>query len=208
MDRRKRPPTKQRDLERTRKEILDVAFWEIYRNGFQGVSVDQVVEKTKLTKGALYHQFPTKLELGYAVVDEVVRPLIQSRWILPLEQWENPIEGILSQMKKLIGGASTDQLKLGCPLNNLVQEMAPVDAGFRKRLQAALNYWIDELERLLLMGQKKGHLKKHVDCRRVATFVVMSHEGFYGLLKGLPDSQLFDAMYNSLEEYLLSMSNH
>src|SRR5581483_12315371 len=34
------PRPKVRDLERTRREILDVAFAAIYAHGFQGVSVD------------------------------------------------------------------------------------------------------------------------------------------------------------------------
>lgn len=195
---------KTRDLSRTRQEILDVAFWEFFLHGFQGVSVDDIIAKTRLTKGALYHQFPTKLELGYAVVEDVIRPLIQNRWITPLENHKDPLLGILEQMKILIGKATPEQLKLGCPLNNLVQEMAPLDRGFSERLNAALQYWIDQLEIQLQRGQKAGYVKKHADCRRIAVFVVMSHEGFYGMLKGMPDRRLFKAMYESLEEYLMA----
>lgn len=44
--------------------------------------MDDLVKKTTLTKGAFYHQFPTKLALGYAVVDEVLTQLILERWII------------------------------------------------------------------------------------------------------------------------------
>ncbi len=138
-----------RDLDRSRKEILDAAFMEIFNKGFQGVSVDDTVAKTKLTKGAFYHQFPTKLDLGYALVDEVIRPMIIDRWIRPLDAYENPFDGILFQMKVLIGDGDLAHLKLGCPLNNLVQEMSPIDQGFHKRLKYALNLWVDEMERQL-----------------------------------------------------------
>lgn len=192
---------KTRDLERTKKEILDAAFIEVFSRGFQGVSIDDIVKKTTLTKGAFYHIFPTKLDLGYALVDEVIKPMIIERWINPLNDYENPLEGILKQLKTLIGKAPAEELKLGCPLNNLVQEMAPVDEGFHERLQIALNLWISEMDKQLKRAQKEGFIKKDVNTRQVAHFVVMAHEGFYGMLKGLNDKRAFDALYDSLRIY-------
>jgi len=190
-----------RNLERSRQEILDVAFFEVFTRGFQGVSVDDIVKKTSLTKGAFYHHFPTKLDLGYALVEEVISPMILDRWITPLENYENPLKGILKQMKLLIGDADPEQLKWGCPLNNLVQEMSPVDDGFRQRLQTALNLWIDKMEEQFRRAKKAGYLREDVNTRHAAHFIVMSHEGFYGMLKGLNDPRAFQALYDSLKRY-------
>lgn len=180
---------------------MDAAFWLVYTRGFQGVSIDDIVKKTKLTKGAFYHQFPTKLDLGYALVVEVIQPMIVERWVHPLKDFEYPLDGILHQMEKLIGGADADALKYGCPLNNLVQEMSPVDRGFHKRLNAALNFWIDGIDEHLKRAKKTGLLKKDVNTREVAQFTVMAHEGFYGLLKGIPDPKSFKALFSSLKSY-------
>ena len=65
---KKRAEVKKRDLEKSRKEILAVAFFEVFTHGFQGVSVDDIVKKTSMTKGAFFHHFRTKLDLGYALV--------------------------------------------------------------------------------------------------------------------------------------------
>ncbi len=206
MDAKRRTPRKFRDLERSRKEILEVAFIEVFTNGFQGVSIDDIVAKTNLTKGAFYHQFPTKLDLGYALVDEVIKPMIIDRWIKPLVSFENPLDGILAQMKTLIGECDPTHLKLGCPLNNLVQEMSPVDRGFHKRLQIALNLWIDEMDKHLKRAKKSGYLKTDVNTKHVAHFVVMAHEGFYGMLKGLDDPKVFSALYASMKQYFKTIS--
>ncbi|KYG68711.1 transcriptional regulator [Bdellovibrio bacteriovorus] len=200
-------PKKTRNLEKSRKEILEAAFPLVFARGFQGVSIDDIVNQTSLTKGAFYHQFPTKLELGYALVDEVIKPMIIDRWIKPLEGFENPLEGILKQMKTLIGKASPEELRLGCPLNNLVQEMAPIDTGFRDRLEASLTLWIDEMEVHIKRAKKEGYLKNDVNTRHVAHFVVMTHEGFYGMLKGLHDPKAFDALFDSLKRYFQTISN-
>lgn len=178
---------------------------QVFTRGFQGVSIDDIVKETSMTKGAFYHQFPTKLDLGYALVEEVITPMIIERWIVPLEQYKNPLDGILKQMKKLIGESDPKHLRLGCPLNNLVQEMAPVDKGFQKRLQAGLNLWIDEIDRHLKRAKKNGYLKKDVNTRQVAHFVVMLHEGFYGMIKGIDDPSIFPTLYSSMKKFFDSI---
>src|SRR5688572_25732929 len=64
----------------TRDKLLKAAFEEIYRRGFQAASLDAILAKAGVTKGALYHHFPDKASLGYAVVDEVVKGLLLERW--------------------------------------------------------------------------------------------------------------------------------
>jgi hypothetical protein len=111
------------------------------------------------------------------------------------------VKGILDQLKNLIGKAGPAQLRLGCPLNNLAQEMAPIDLGFRKRLQASLILWIHEMDKQLKRAKKNGFLKPDVNTHQIAQFVVMAHEGFYGMLKGLDDPKAFDALYGALARF-------
>ena len=197
MDSRVKRPKKARDLDRTRAEIMEAAFLLVLKHGFQGVSIDDIVAETRHTKGAFYHLFPTKLDLGYALVDEVIRQLIIDRWVTPLEGFENPLEGILSRMEQLIGRESPEVLKLGCPLNNLVQEMTPLDAGFKKRLRSALDLWVNETERHLVRAKAGGFLKKSVNTKEAAHFIVMAHEGFYGMIKGLGKPDAFAELFGS-----------
>jgi hypothetical protein len=79
--------------------------------------------------------------------------------------------------------------------------MAPVDKGFKDRLQKALNLWIDEMDVHLKRAKKEGYLKEDTNTRSVAHFVVMAHEGFYGLLKGLDDPKAFNVLFDSLKRY-------
>ena len=53
-----------RNPEKTRQRLLQAAYEEIHAHGFQGMRVDQVLRKTSLQKGAFYHHFSSKLELG------------------------------------------------------------------------------------------------------------------------------------------------
>ena len=193
---------KTRDLQRTRGEILNAAFMEIFMNGFQGVSVDKIISKTGLTKGAFFHQFPSKLDLGYALVDEVLRDLIKTRWIDPLSEFDNPLDGIILQMNKLIGKASESSLKCGCPLNNLVQEMTNVDDKFAKKLSVVIDYWIDGIEDALKQGIRDGLVKNSIRTREAALYIVMFHEGMYGFLKAQPDHKVFLSLFKVFKQQL------
>lgn len=191
-----------RDSARTRAKILECAFWEIFRNGFQGVSIDRIVARTGLTKGAFFHHFPNKQSLGYALVDETLSEMVRDRWIRPLDAYENALEGIADNFGKIIAATPKDLLPLGCPLNNLVQEMSSVDPVFRDKLRAALELWIPGVEGHLRSARRRGYLKKSVDPRRLAEFVVTNHEGAFGMLKSLRDHKAFFSLQASLKNYL------
>ena len=60
-----------RNPKATRELLLEAAFWEIFRSGFQAASLDAILKETGVTKGALYPHFPSKAALGHAVIDEV-----------------------------------------------------------------------------------------------------------------------------------------
>ena len=195
-----------RDPERTRSAILEAAFGEIYYRGFQAARIEDIVAKTEMTKGAFFSHFHTKNELGYALVDEVLREMTLNRWIRPLAAYKNPVQGIISRFRKIIETTPEEHMALGCPLNNLVQEMSALDPVFREKLNTVLKLWIDETERYLKKAQSDGYLKKDVDTRQIAEFVVMVEEGSYAMVKNLRDERVYWSLFESLKQYLESIS--
>src|SRR5262249_31590421 len=126
----------------TRRRILEAAFAEFYKNGYQGGSLNQIVEAAGTTKGALFHHFAGKQELGYAVIDEIIEPTLEQRWLAPLEDSKDPIADIKRVFRQYTKqDASTGKYVQGCPLNNLAQEMSPLDEGFRKRIDRLYTTW-------------------------------------------------------------------
>ena len=60
---------RQRDPERTRQEILDVALTEFARNGYSGRRVDEIAARTRTTKRMIYYYFTSKEQLYIAVLE-------------------------------------------------------------------------------------------------------------------------------------------
>ncbi len=186
--------TKQPD--KTRRALLESAMREMHRNGFQGASLDRILEGTGVTKGALYHHFPNKLALGYAVVDEMIAPMLLNQWVGPLQEFDNPIDGLQDGVARVMETMPEDFIKLGCPLNNLIQEMAPIDEGFRIRLEAVLDKWRDGIASRLRHGQEKGHVRTDLDPDAMAAFLVAALEGMAGTAKSAQDREVAMAMLN------------
>jgi TetR/AcrR family transcriptional regulator, transcriptional repressor for nem operon len=197
-----------RDPVKTRTHILSVAFSEIFQRGFQGVSIDEIIAQTEVTKGAFFHYFSTKQDLGYAIVDEILKDMTLNRWIRPLAAYKNPVSGIIRQLKKIIDDTTEEQMALGCPLNNLIQEMSSVDPVFRDKLNVVLTLWIDEIEKYLKKAREEGYVKRTVDTRQAAEFIVTLHEGGFGIAKSMRDKKIWFSLYGSLRKYLESISEN
>jgi TetR/AcrR family transcriptional repressor of nem operon len=187
----------------TRERILRTAYQEFYRHGFQGGSLNRIVEEAGVTKGALFHHFAGKQELGYAVVDEVIWPYFKAIWIDPLEQTDDAIGHvqrlILNTAEK---GGPGGNLTQGCPLNNLAQEMSPLDEEFRQRLERIYVAWRRGFEAALAKGIKAGKVRNDVSPVKVAAFVVAALTGICGTVKNAQDRQLLMQAGGALLDYL------
>jgi AcrR family transcriptional regulator len=201
----KAPPTKQPDV--TREKILDAAFQEIYRHGFQAASLNNILANTGLTKGALYHHFPNKDDLGHAVIEEVVREGLDAMVFAPLRDSREPFAELLDVIRAKAARTDADNVKLGCALNNLMQEMSPLDAGFKKRLNGVLTAWQEAVEEALTRAQKQGQVRREVDARAAALFIVSAWEGCVGVAKNLQSVRDFRLCMKQLEEYVQGLAS-
>lgn len=191
----------------TRQKLLERAFEEIHRNGFRAASLDSILAEAGVTKGALYHHFPSKAELGYAVVDEVVRPWMEAIW-QPIVLAANPIDAAIATIRERLKARSALALTIGCPFNNLTQEMSSIDEGFRTRLSAILHAWRDAMAEAMRRGQADGNVCADVDPRAAAAFVISSVEGCVGMAKAAQSREFLEAGFRGLVEYLEHLRPH
>jgi AcrR family transcriptional regulator len=191
-----------RNPDHTRQTILDAAAQEIHLHGFQAASLSRILATTGLTKGALYHHFPNKQALGYAVLEEVIFVRGKETWIGPLESCADPVDCLQEMMAARFKDMTRQELLLGCPLNNLALEMSPIDEGFRRRVQEIYDRWTQALATILARGQGSGSVCLGVDPFKVATFIVASIAGIRSLAKTSQNHAVLEASADALIGYL------
>jgi len=188
--------------EETRSQILQAAFKEIYVYGFQAASLKRILENVNHSKGALYHHFPNKKELGLSVINEMIGARMYSFFMKPLEGTDNPIPVLCDIFQKKTDTLTIQEIKYGCPLNNLTQEMASIDKDFYDSLKIISDKWILTIEQSLKRGKKSGNIRIDIDESGVSTFIVASIEGAFGLGKTTESSNFFEQCMAQLKDYV------
>jgi len=190
--------------EETRARILQAAFEEIHRNGFQGASINAIVSSAGITKGALFHHFSGKNALGYAVVDEIIRPQVREVWIDPLRNRENPIQAFKEIFKDCREDMekNPEQVLNGCPVNNLAQEMSPLDEGFRLRIESIFEEWRRVIAEAFARGMENGTVRQDLSPAATAVFLVSAFEGIVGAIKSSRSIPLAQHALTGLFDYL------
>ena len=192
-----------RDPERTRERLLRAAFQEVHRSGFQSASLDAILAATNVTKGALYHHFESKEALGYAVVEEKIAKLTHDRWLRPMRSEGEPID-ILVRVVRRIPSRPRD-VRSGCPLLLLSQEMSPLDEQFRRRLQRIFLDWQEGVARLLRKGKSQGTVRRDLNPDEAASFLIATVEGYATLAKNAQDATVWKAGIRNIVRWLRSL---
>jgi TetR/AcrR family transcriptional repressor of nem operon len=189
------------DPDATRENLVQAAFYEVYQHGVRSASLDGILGRAGVTKGALYHHFSNKKALCEAMLDEVIRPRVIETWAVPLAASDDPIttiQGILSGFDQL----REEQVVHGCPLNNLSQEMSGVDEEFRARLVDVYDQWHESLRKALARGQGNGTVRQDADPGKIAGFLVASLEGAFGMAKNARSVEVLTDAAGQLVDYL------
>ena len=189
----------------TRERILSQMFLDIRKNGFQGLRADKVIAEMDITKGALYHYFPNKNAIGTAVLDEIIRPNYL-HFYHELDQWEgHPLDKMQAHLMFLAKNATNEEVALGCPLNNLAQEMSPLDEGFRLRMKSITDYIHKSTAAALTRGQASGQIRSDIQPDQVAHFIFAAIEGAYSVAKVHKNASMFQSNMAMLSQFLDSL---
>jgi TetR/AcrR family transcriptional regulator, transcriptional repressor for nem operon len=194
-----------RDPEATRRLILEIGQEQVYLHGFQGASLGHILSLAGVTKGAFFHHFPTKLEFGYSIVEEILAGMIIAQWVVPLRSSADPLETIAVEFERGADVLRQRRPILGCPLNNLAQEMNPLDDGFRVRTSTIFDLWRNTFRDALDRGQQSGIVRAGIETADAAHALVAQIEGTLSLARNSQDPEDLTAGARGLRRHLESM---
>jgi TetR/AcrR family transcriptional repressor of nem operon len=192
-----------RNPQRTRERLLQAAFQEIHKSGFRGTDLETILTAAGVTKGAMYHHFASKEALGYAVVDEIIASMTREKWLWPLKNAKNPIDALIGIIQST--SLRPADLRCGCPLNNLAQEMSGLDEGFRTRTATIFGDWQSTIATALRNGRQRKMVRSDVDPGEAAAFLLATYEGYISLAKSFQDVARLQAGEKAMISYLESL---
>ncbi len=190
----------------TRLHILQTAFQLIYGKGYQTTSVDEIIARTKVTKGAFYYHFKTKDEMGLAILNELLRPTFTAQFIEPLRNSENALESIYDLLHTILMEDSFMTVENGCPASNFTQEMAPWNAEFTRTLNELSKDWEQAMTDAVERSREKGLVRTGTDAKALAVFVLSGYWGVRNLGKLENSKEVYKVFLKGLKSYFDSLS--
>ena len=192
-----------RNPERTRERLLQAAFREVHRSGFQSAGIDTILAVANVTKGALYYHFDSKEAMGQAIIDEIIAKLVHDGWLRPLLSDGQPIDILIGVVRRIPD--RPQDIRAGCPLLNLAQEMSPLNEQFRKRLERLFLSWQEGVATLLRRGQSEGTVRRDLNSDEAASFLVAMVEGYVSLAKTAQDAKVWEVGKRNIVGWLKSL---
>jgi AcrR family transcriptional regulator len=153
-------PERQRDAERTQREILDVATSEFADQGFAGARVDEIAARTRTTKRMIYYYFGSKEALFVAVLERAYATIRAAEQTIEVDHLE-PTAAIrrLAELTFDHHESHPDFIRL-VSIENI--HRAEHIAG-REELAGQNTPAIELLERILERGHADGSFTRDVD---------------------------------------------
>ncbi|MER5861920.1 ScbR family autoregulator-binding transcription factor [Kitasatospora sp. NPDC002040] len=164
------PEPRQDRSARTRDIVLLKAAELFAEKGYRTASVKEVAERTGMTKGAVYHHFPSKDSLVIALVEA-----LYDRWPEMLKQARaespSPLLAAFRVTDRVAEAFITD------PVTRAVTRLQAERSSIPFELPAPYVGWIRLLTELLTEAEQAGELRPGIEPEPVAHAMVAS---FYG----------------------------
>jgi len=176
-------------------------FW---LKGYGSTSIADILSRSQVNSGSLYHYFPGKQDLLVAVLesyrDGIGPMLLEPAWA----GIDDPIERIFALLAKYRQLIVDTDCSYGCPIGSLALELHEPDPVVRERMVQNFDGWTAAIRDCL--EQAKGRLPRALDLQAAAEFVLTVMEGAVMQARTYRDVAFFDRAVAQLRTYFEALT--
>lgn len=118
-------------------------FW---LKGYGSTSIADILSRSQVNSGSLYHFFPGKQDVLLAVLDayrDGIGPmLLEPAW----DGVEDPIERVFALLGSYRRALIETECSYGCPIGSLALELHEADPVVRERIAENFTGWVDAVK--------------------------------------------------------------
>jgi len=184
----------------TRSRIIEAArdlFWE---KGYNATSVADILSRSQVNSGSLYHFFPGKQDVLVGVLaayrDGIEAMLLSPAW----DGIDDPLEKIFALLAHYRWQLVETDCLYGCPIGSLALELHEPDPIVRELLATNFSNWTGAVEARLI--EAGARLPPDLDRRALAEFVMTAMEGGVMQARTYRDVAFFDRNVAAIRDHL------
>lgn len=193
----------------TRERILRSAARLFALKGYHDTKLEEILDTAEVTKGAFFHHFRDREDLGFAVLDW---HMDQRRRLLdlieqesPLDERADPLERVfrrLDAIQEMVG--RREGCKGGCIIGNMSTALSDCHDGFRNRLAECFNEMAREFLPHLRAAARQARSTRKTNPGELARYIVTVIEGAILQARTLGDARLLPRQFALLKQHLKS----
>lgn len=170
-------------------DVLNRAMEIFWRQGYEGTSIQDLVEQMGINRGSLYGTFADKRALFLAAIkhyDQTVVAVVVSQLHA---QHPSPRQQIADYIRSVAVKAAGASRREGCFLTNSAVEVGAHDPDAERSVAESLAKIEQAFYEALVRARRAGEIRQHKDLRALARFLTSSVQGLQVMGKVLPDKR-------------------
>lgn len=191
--------------ERTRQLIIDKAAALFNQKGFSGTTMENIMEATGLSKGAIYGNFKKEGQDKKGVKEEIALASFEhavTQVYREVGQRTRVIENALDKLKAVVyfyrERVFSPPVEGGCPIQNTGVDADGSHPLLRKKVETAMKGWESRIAKALEKGIEKGEVRPDANVVEFATLFIGNLEGGILLARIHKDVKPFEIMSRQL----------
>ena len=195
-----------RDGTATRERILDAAQRLVLERGFAATSVDAVLAAAPATKGAFFHHFPSKNDLGRALLERYAAAderMLDDFMVAAEADSNDPAEQLVAFVRRFEqAAAELAPTQPGCLFVSFIYESQLAGDGDEDLIATSIRHWRARLLEKLEAAAERHPPAIAVDLPSLADHVFTTFEGGFILARAMHDHNHLRAQLAHLRHYL------
>lgn len=184
----------------TREKIVQTALELFWVKGYQSTSISDILSRSQVHSGSLYHFFPGKQDVLVAVLEWYRDGIEDNLFAYAWNGVEDPIERIFALLNGYRMHLVTSDFMYGCPIGSLALELHEPDPRVRDLLAVNFANWVAGVEQCLVDAGDR--LPADTDRRALAEFILTIMEGAIMQARTSRDITVFDRNVGVLRQQL------
>lgn len=168
-----------------RQVVLEKAMDTFWEQGYEGTSVQDLLQAMGLNRGSLYDTFGDKRSLFLEAIAHYESKVVKQA-IAQLEAPDGGKAAIVQHFHSMIDCLGSDRARWGCFMTNVAVELCNHDSEAAQRIQQSLQRMERALKTALRTAQVQGELAADADVDAIATFLLCTMQGLRVMAKVNP----------------------
>lgn len=190
-------------MQTTQKKIIAKAEFLIRQNGYEGTSLNDVVKKAGVSKGAFFHYYPNKQAITIDILDKYAAEQLFAPFEKAMDGATSIKTGLFAWLQETFGAYANGKFKGGCLLGNFALELSDRDETIREHIKQLFLTWENLVTQRLKPAATEGKLL--MEPRQFARLLIAALEGITMTSKAHKDPIRASREFQALAELVERM---